>query len=146
MNDDDAPAGFLPLPIGGEFSRTNGPFFEREEGGVYQLGFRVAARHTNSRGICHGGMLATLGDMLLPLTAFHRSERLHGHFLPTVSLQLDYLGPALLGAWVQGEAQVLRTTRTLIFLQGLATADGEPALRVSGVFRIGAARAPAGAR
>lgn len=141
MSDAEVPAGFRALPVGGEFSRANGPFFEREEGGVYQLGFRVAPRHTNTRGICHGGMLATFCDLLLPLTAFHRSERLHGHFLPTVSLQVDYLGPALLGAWVQGEAQVLRTTRTLIFLQGLATADGAPALRASGVFRIGATRA-----
>ena len=47
-------------------------------------------------------------------------------------------GRAPLGAWVQGEAQVLRVTRTMVFAQGLATADGVNAVRVSGIFKLGA--------
>jgi hypothetical protein len=35
---------------------------------------------------------------------------------------------------------VLRTTRSLVFAQGLVTADGQTVARVSGVFKIGAAR------
>lgn len=135
------PAGFAPLAIGGEFIVANGPLFERVEGEAYQLGFRVEKRHTNTMGICHGGMMATFCDMLLPITAFRRSEALHGRFLPTVSLDIDYLAPAPLGAWVQGQAQVLRTTRSLVFAQGLVTADGQTVARVSGVFKIGTARA-----
>jgi acyl-coenzyme A thioesterase PaaI-like protein len=54
-----------------------------------------------------------------------------------VSLQVDYLAPSHQGAWVEGEAQVLRTTSTLAFIQGLVTADGEPVARASGVFKIG---------
>ena len=134
------PEGFTPLTIGGEFIVANGPLFERFDAGVYRLGFRVERRHTNTMGICHGGMMATFCDMLLPITAFRRSEALHGRFLPTVSLDIDYLAPAPLGAWVQGEAQVLRTTRSMVFAQGLVSADGEPVARVSGVFKIGAAR------
>ena len=42
-----------------------------------------------------------------------------------------------LGAWLEGSGQVLRSTRNLIFLQGLVTADGEPAMRVSGIFKQG---------
>jgi hypothetical protein len=38
---------------------------------------------------------------------------------------------------VQGEADVLRTTRNMLFGQGLVTADGQPALRVSGIFKLG---------
>jgi uncharacterized protein (TIGR00369 family) len=138
---DDIPAGFTPLTIGGEFIVANGPLFERIEGRVYRLGFRVERRHTNTMGICHGGMMATFCDMLLPITAFRSTEALHGRFLPTVSLQIDYLAPAPLGAWVEGEAQVLRTTRSLIFVQGLVHAEGATVARVSGVFKIGAARA-----
>lgn len=59
-------------------------------------------------------------------------------FLPTVSLSIDYLGPAPLGAWVQGQAEVLRGTRNLLFAQGLVSADGQPALRVNGIFKMGA--------
>ena len=47
------------------------------------------------------------------------------------------MGPAPLGSWVQGQADVLRTTRNMLFSQGLVTADGEPALRVSGIFKMG---------
>jgi uncharacterized protein (TIGR00369 family) len=135
-----APEGFEPMRIGGEFVVANGPIWQRGAGEAFQLGFRVERRHTNSMGICHGGMMATFCDMLLPVTAFMRTESLHGRFLPTVSLQIDYLAPAPLGAWVHGEAQLLRMTRTLLFMQGLVSADGEPAARVSGVFKIGSAR------
>lgn len=136
------PQGFTELRLGGEFVKANGPLFERFEGETYQLGFRVEKRHCNTMRICHGGMMATFCDMLLPITAFRRVASLGERFLPTVSLDIDYLAPSPLGAWVQGEAQVLRTTRTMVFAQGLVTADGEPVARVSGVFKIGAAFAP----
>ena len=42
-----------------------------------------------------------------------------------------------MGAWVQGEADVLRVTRTMVFAQGVARIDGKPVLRVSGTFKIG---------
>ena len=59
------------------------------------------------------------------------------HFLPTISLQMDFLAPARVGAWVQAQTDVLRTTRNLIFVQGLITADEELALRVSSIYKIG---------
>ena len=58
-------------------------------------------------------------------------------FLPTINLQIDYLAAAPLGAWVQGEAQLLRTTRSLVFMQGLVQADGVSVARTSGIFKIG---------
>ena len=137
MTDADIPVGFRPLPIGGEFIAHNGPFYLRHEGELVLLGFRVEARHTNPMGICHGGMLASFADMLLPVTIHRREPEGRRRFLPTISLQLDYLAPAPLGAWVQGEAQVLRTTHTMVFAQGLVSADGTPALRVSGIFKLG---------
>jgi uncharacterized protein (TIGR00369 family) len=102
-----------------------------------QFGFRVEMRHTNPMQICHGGMMATFCDMLLPLSVHRKSSDVGMRFLPTISLQIDYLAPAPLGAWVQGEAQVLRTTRSLVFAQGLVEADGTPVARVSGIFKIG---------
>ena len=134
------PEGFTPLTIGGEFIVANGPILQRGAGSDFQLGFRVERHHTNSMGICHGGMMATFCDMLLPITAFRSSEALHGRFLPTVSMQVDYLAPAPLGAWVEGEAQVLRITRSMAFVQGLVRAEGQVVARVSGVFKIGPAR------
>jgi uncharacterized protein (TIGR00369 family) len=134
---EDAPLGFSPWPALPGFVQINGPLYQRTESGVYQLGFRVEARHCNPMQICHGGMMATFCDMLLPLGVHALSAGVRGRFLPTVSLQIDYLSPAPLGAWVQGEAQLLRVTRTMVFAQGLVMADAVPAARVSGILKIG---------
>ncbi len=115
----------------------NGPLYARMRGDRLQLGFRVEARHTNPLNICHGGMLATFADMLLPCVAIYQAAT-ERRFLPTISLQVDYLATAALGAWVQGEGEVLRTTRNMVFAQGLISADGVPAMRVSGIFKQGA--------
>jgi len=130
------PAGFRAARIHGNFVAFNGPLYARLNGDAIALGFRVEQRHTNPLGICHGGMLATFVDMLVPCTAMYTPGR-ERRFLPTISLQIDYLGPSPLGAWVQGEAQILRTTRTMVFGQGLVSADGAPAARFSGIFKLG---------
>ena len=136
------PAGFKAFRPGGDFIAVNGPLYARMHEGVFQLGFRVEKRHTNPMGNCHGGMMATFCDMLLPMAA-HRVGAVGMRFLPTINLQIDYLAATPLGAWVQGEGQVLRTTRTLVFAQGLVHADGAPVARVSGIFKIGAEFSPA---
>jgi uncharacterized protein (TIGR00369 family) len=131
------PPGFRPLTSAGDFVKVNGPLYLYHRGDDVRLGFRVEQRHTNPLGICHGGMLASFCDMLLPISIHRRSREVGLRFLPTINLQLDYLAPANLGAWVEGEAQILRVTRSLVFAQGLATADGVPCTRVSGIFKIG---------
>lgn len=126
----------MPVRLGGAFMARNGPLYGRLAGDRVQLGFRVEARHTNPLDICHGGMLASFADMLLPCVILYEPGH-QRHFLPTISLQVDYLGPAALGAWVQGEGQVLRRTRGMVFAQGLVTADEAPAMRISGIFKLG---------
>ena len=132
------PQGFTPFGIGGDFIGVNGPLFARMHEGVFQLGFRVERRHTNPMGICHGGMMATFCDMLLPISAHYLSQDIGRRFLPTINLQVDFLGPSAKGAWVQGQAQLLRATRNMVFMQGLVTADDKNVARVSGIFKIGA--------
>lgn len=143
---DAVPSGFGALSIGGDFIGINGPLYLRRAGERVQLGFRVEKRHTNPLGICHGGMMASFCDMLLPFCAHRQRAEVRDRFLPTISLQVDYLAPAPLGAWVQGEADVLRVTGSLVFAHGLVTVDGVIAARVSGVLKIGQpfVRAPEG--
>ena len=134
----EPPAGFRAHRMGGAFIEHVGPLYVSTEGGVFRLGFRVLAQHTNPLGICHGGMMATFADMLLPMAVLYRWEG-ERRFLPTIGLQVDYLGPSRLGAWVEGRGELLRRTRNMVFAQGLVTADGEPVLRVSGTFKVGEA-------
>jgi uncharacterized protein (TIGR00369 family) len=132
----DIPEGFRAVKVGGHFIAHNGPLYGKWDGTRLQLGFRVEERHTNPLKICHGGMMATFADMLIPCAAMYQFE-MERRFLPTISLQMDYMGASPLGAWVQGEGDVLKTTRNMLFGQGLVTADGQPVLRVSGIFKMG---------
>jgi uncharacterized protein (TIGR00369 family) len=131
------PDGFTAREFGRGFIGVNGPLYARRVDAGVQLGFRVEPRHCNPMGICHGGMMATFCDMLLPISAHALSEKVANRFLPTINLQIDYLAASPLGAWVQGEAQLLRATGSLVFMQGLVEADGVAVARVSGIFKIG---------
>ena len=135
------PEGFRPIPITSGFIGINGPLYlrhvVREAGDLVHIGFRVEERHTNPMNNCHGGMLATFCDMLLPVSVHRKSKEVGKRFLPTVSLQLDYMAPVPLGAWVEGEAEVLKVTRTMVFAQGVLRVEGATAVRCSGVFKIG---------
>ena len=131
------PEGFQERRFGEGFIGVNGPLYVRRTDSAFQLGFRVELRHCNMMGICHGGMMATFCDMLLPLSAHVQSAEMGRRFLPTINLQIDYLAASPLGSWVQGEAQLLRATKSLVFMQGLVHADDVAVARVSGIFKIG---------
>lgn len=134
--DDAPPAGFQAVDLGAGFASHNTRFYGCWQGDRLRLGFRVSPRLTNLRGGLHGGMLATFADMLLPYAIMY--QRLgHRRFLPTINLQVDYLAPATVGSWIDGEADVLRVTRTMVFAQGKVFADGEIIARVSGIFKLG---------
>lgn len=130
------PDGFIPLPFLFGFVGVNGPLWLKRANGKLHLGFRAEERHCNPMRIVHGGMLATFADMQLPFGARYQAQ-MPNTFLPTVSLSLDYLAPAKLGAWVQGETEVLRKTKSLVFAECRVSADGELAVRANGLFKIG---------
>ena len=130
------PEGFHPAPVGGAFARHNGPLYARWDDPYLLLGFRVADPHVNPGGSCHGGMLAMFADILISTAAQYQSD-IPRQFLPTISLQLDFLANAPWGSWVQGRADILKVTRNLVFTQGIVSADGTPVVRASGVFKRG---------
>ncbi len=136
--DDRPPEGFRLVDAGSGYASRNARFYAKWQDERLLLGFRVTQHHTNLRNVLHGGMLATFADTVLPYSAMYQA--LNGRdFLPTISLQIDYLAPAAIGAWVQGQGDVLRTTRNMVFMQGLVTADDAAIARLSGIFKIGPA-------
>ena len=130
------PAGFEAVQIGGSYATHNGPIYARWHDGRLQLGFRVGRLHANPGQSCHGGMLSTFADILISSAAQYQTD-IPRQFLPTISLQIDFMASAPMGSWVQGQADVLKVTRSLVFSHGLVQADGVTVLRASGVFRRG---------
>jgi uncharacterized protein (TIGR00369 family) len=138
-DDTCAPEGFGLLSVASPFVNTNGPLWICRTGGRMRVGFRVEARHTNIARTCHGGMIATLCDMLLTLTARAHSDTLADSFMSTIGLQVDYIAPAALDAWVEGEAQVLCVTGRMLFMQALVRADETLIARTSAILKVGKA-------
>jgi len=103
------PQGFVEAPIGGVFATTSGPLYARWHEDHLLLGFRVEPRHANPGNNCHGGMLATFVDILLSTAAQYQTD-IPRQFLPTVSLQMDFMSGAPLGSWVEGRADILKET------------------------------------
>lgn len=130
------PPGFHALPIDIGFIGVNGPLFVKPEEGQLRLGMRIEMRHCNPMRIAHGGLLATFIDMLMPFAIMYQGG-LSGRFMPTIHLAQEYLAPAPLGCWLEGTGDLLRATRNLAFAQCLVTADGQPCLRASGIFKLG---------
>ncbi len=139
----EIPTGFSRIDLPSNFFlNANGPMFVKMEGEQLVLGLHVEERHCSSIGLCHGGMLMTLADLILTIGVNVQAKL--SRFLPTVSVTCDFLGPAPKGAWLEARVQVLRTTRNLAFAQGLLTlADATPVARISGILKIGGEPDPA---
>lgn len=132
----DTPEGYRPLhlPASG-YLQANGPFYAKWDGERFVLGLRVTKRHCNSAGVCHGGMIATLCDVLL--TVGGNVQARLSRFLTTMSMSCDFLRPAPEGAWIEGRLDVLHATRNLLFVTGLLEAVDEGAVaRTSGILKI----------
>ena len=146
MNESGARQADAPIPEGwtrsdfpDEFIVRNGPLAVRldPKDGLL-VGLRVERRHCNPFDICHGGMLMTFADMMVPMAAHHHPQ-IGRKFLPTISLATDFLAPAPLGAWLTGRTTILRVTRNLVFAQGLIYADDGLVCRLNGVYKIAGA-------
>ncbi len=132
------PEGFVPLPSDNGFIEHNGPIcYKREADGQVVFGAPITQARCNIVGTCHGGWIASLLDMVLPLSARLTDDDLAERYVLTVNMSIDYLAPAPLGSWVEGRGQTLRRTKRLLFVQGLLSIDGEPITRGSAVLRIG---------
>lgn len=132
-----APEGFAPFQVGNgqDFLGLTGPFFAQvAEDGHLHLGFRIAARHCNVAGICHGGMLLTFADIQMAIAGKYQSK-LPG-FQPTVGLSSDFLGAAPMHAWLEGRTEVVQVADGLLFTQCVLRADGVPVLRASATFKL----------
>jgi acyl-coenzyme A thioesterase PaaI-like protein len=124
------PEGFVD-PVNGGFTGNIGPIYERRSDGHMWSGFYVEERHCNPQAMCHGGWLSTFADVSLV-----RQGSLIALPLVTISLAVDFMDAAHLGEWVESRCEVASKTRSMAFVQGTATANGRPALRMNGIFRI----------
>lgn len=115
------------------YETRSGPFYHRrEDSGAYVSAFRAEQRHMNGGGFMHGGCLLTFADFALFAIA---TDELKGDHAVTLNLAGDFLGAVQDGALVEARGEVTRGGGKTIFVRGLVTGDGAPALSFTGIIR-----------
>ena len=133
------PEGFQPHTRKSGFTAPWEPIYHRPHDNGISLGVHAREAHANSRGFVHGGLLSALCDNAMGLSCLPHLEDstlppLKG--LVTVNLNLDFLGSARVGQWLEFRAAVTRTGRSLSFAGATVLADGQPCARATGVFKV----------
>lgn len=133
----EIPAGFEPVQRiqPHTFAGLVGPFYAKREGSVFSLGVRIEERHLNSRGTCHGGLIATMADIALGYACVAAATEGSRNFV-TIDLSVEYLAAARAGDWLHSEVTVLNAgTRTASATGFLCVGDTQVA-RISANFRM----------
>ncbi len=108
-----------------------GPFYFKEIDDEYVSRFRAEKKHLNGGGTVHGGCLMTFADFALFAIATDHIE----FYAVTVAFTSEFLSAAKEGQLIEAKGDVLKAGGSIIFVRGLITADGNPALNFSGTIK-----------
>lgn len=131
------PEGWAKIERLSPFNALVGPLYERRDGDLVSIGLAIEAKHTNSRGVCHGGVLATLADLSLGYAMLAKSGesggQRQGSFV-TAHLAVDYAGAARAGDWVESKVEIQRVGTRLAFANCYLISNEKPIVRASAIF------------
>ncbi len=130
----DIPDGFAPHERKSPLTAPWEPIYARTNEETLTLGLRAGPAHTNSRGFVHGGLISAMADAAMGLSCFRRIGELAN--LVTVNLNVDFVGSALIGQWLEFDTAFVRPGSTLCFAQAFVTADGQTCARANATFRV----------
>ena len=128
------PEGFRAIPRLSPFNALVGPLYERRRGDEVSIGVRIEEKHSNSRGICHGGLLATLADLSLGYAMVAKTGG-RGGFV-TAHLAVDYAGAARLGDWIESAVEIQRMGKRLAFANCYLLCGEKRIVRASAIFAL----------
>jgi acyl-coenzyme A thioesterase 13 len=117
MSEASAPPipGYLIYDPVDPFENRAGPFFWAGlPDGTHSFAITAAGRHCNSQGLVHGGLLMTMIDLALVITAKSAPDEQ----LVTVSLNSGFMSSAREGDLIEARGELLRRTRSLAFVRG----------------------------
>ena len=96
------------------------------------MGFLAEHKHHNRRGVVQGGMLMTFADRSMGMTCWYANER-----QPQATVQLDvhFVDAVKVGEFVEAKCQVVRRTRSLVFMSGDLMVDDRVVATAKGVWK-----------
>ncbi len=130
----EIPEGFAPLFRSSPFLDAIGPIYGKGEGPNLIVGLRIVEKHTNARGLAHGGIFATLADIALGYClAFYTDPP---QSLVTTNLTLDFAGSAKVGDWVEVTVDIQKSGSRLAFANAYISVGDQRIVRASAVFLV----------
>src|SRR5215475_4783564 len=115
------------------FMHLIGPLWERKVDGRYEFALATEDKHHNRRGMVQGGVMMTFADRTCGMTARYVSGK---EYMATVQLDTHFVEAGKIGAILISRPRVVRSTRSLIFMNTEVTVDKRCIAMASGVFKI----------
>lgn len=115
------------------FETHIGPLcFKIETDGRVRSAFQPQRHHLNGGGAIHGGALMSFADFSLFAIAHNA---LQGARAVTLTCNSEFISAGDLNGIVEGHGEVVRDTRSVIFVRGLITQASRPLLAFSGTLK-----------
>ena len=124
--------GWVPVAASNFLSHV-GPVWTKTDGDVRLFGFVVEAKHDNTQQRSHGGMIMTLCDDAMGNTA--QAVR-PGDRLFTATFDCQFISGAKEGEFVEAHCEVIKSTRSLVFVRSICTVGERVVAACSGVWKV----------
>ena len=126
-------AGWSTWSAGADpYETAIGPFCYKIENERALCAFQPRREHLNGGGTIHGGALMSFADFALFAIAHNALQNARA---VTLTCNSEFLSAGNLDGMVTAEGDVLRETRSLIFVRGLITQASRPLLAFSGTLK-----------
>ena len=128
------PPGYEPLESTSAFHELVGPLYKMSTPDAFHVGMVVDAKHLNTHGIVHGGMICTLIDFAMGYAARFVTDP--PRRLVTTNLSVDFAGNARPGDWIEARVDIMRPGTQVAFVNCFVYCGSERIARGSGTFLV----------
>ena len=128
--------GWSPLDSG-SFVEIVGQIYFKEAGDGIRYGFIADPRFKNRRSVLHGGFISAFADRTLALAG----RRINNSGpQATIELSIRFIDAVQIGEFVESVPEVVRKTRSVIFVRGTMVVGSRIVATADGIWRIFAPR------
>lgn len=126
--------GYARAEFSPGFLDHGGPYYLKPAERRELVGLRMLDQHMNYRDMAHGGVLSTLADVAMSWQVY-RSESPPVP-VSTITLSVNFLGPARLGDWLVADMQIDRKGRQVAYCSGRILRGDEVVATASASFAL----------
>jgi len=115
---------------GHNFGELVGPIWRRGDG---RFGIVAADKHRNHRSVIHGGVLMSLADQAMGMTGRRATgDKPHA----TIEMNMQFIGVVKVGDFVEAHCEVVRQTRSILFIESKLKVGARIVAAASGIWKI----------